>query len=366
MFKNVDFSLLILPVLLSIFGLSTVFSIGADNSLFYKQLGLHVFGLLFALLLIRLDFRFLRSGHYTFVFYSFSIFLLLLLIGLGVVVNNAQSWFRIGGFSLQPVEIAKLALILLLAKFFIKRHVEISHLPTLLVSFVYAAVICVLTLLQPDLGSALVVLFIWGVVVFVSGIPKKYIRGIFALVAIVGVVSWQFLFQDYQKERIFSFLDPTRDIRGSGYNVYQSMIAVGSGGLWGKGINFGSQSKLAYLPEYETDFIFAAFAEEWGFVGVVLCILIFSILIFKILGKAKSMESNFESIFASGVAGYFIIHCGVNIGMNIGLLPVTGIPLPFMSAGGTHILIEWVMLGLLLSMSRHKLRPHTSHSTELF
>jgi rod shape determining protein RodA len=366
MFKNVDFSLLILPVPLSIFGLSTIFSIGTDNTLFFKQLWLHLFGLAFALILIRLDFRFLRSGHYAFIFYTFTILLLVALVSLGVVVNNAQSWFRFGGFSLQPVELAKLGLILLLAKFFYKRHIEISHLPTLFLSFVYAAVVFGLTLLQPDLGSALVVLFIWGLIVFVSGIPKRYILGIFALAALAGGLSWQFLFQDYQKERIFSFLDPTRDIRGSGYNVYQSMIAVGSGGLWGKGINFGSQSKLSYLPEYETDFIFAAFAEEWGFVGAVLCILIFLILIFKILNKGKGMESNFESIFAAGVAGYFIIHSGVNIGMNIGLLPVTGIPLPFMSAGGTHILVEWTMLGLLLSMSRHKLRPHTNHSPELF
>lgn len=366
MLKNVDFPLLILPILLSIFGLSTIFSIGTDNTLFFKQLWLHLFGLSFAVVLIGLDFRFLRGGHYTFIFYTFTIFLLVALVSLGVVVNNAQSWFRVGGFSLQPVELAKLGLILLLAKFFYKRHIEISHLPTLFLSFVYAAIVFGLTIFQPDLGSALVVLFIWGLIVFVSGIPKKYIFGIFALAAVVGVLSWQFLFQEYQKERIFSFLDPTRDIRGSGYNVYQSMIAVGSGGLWGKGINFGSQSKLSYLPEFETDFVFAAFAEEWGFIGAVLCILIFLILIIKILEKSKNMESNFESIFTVGVAGYFIVHVGVNIGMNIGLLPVTGIPLPFMSAGGTHILIEWTMLGLLLSMSRREPRPHTDHSPELF
>lgn len=366
MFKNIDFSLLILPVLLSLFGLSTIFYIGTDNSLFFKQFTLHVLGLVWALLLIRLDFRFLRSGHYTFIFYILAIFLLIALVGLGVVVNNAQSWFRVGGLSLQPVEIAKLALMLLLAKFFYKRYIEISHLPTLLLSFAYAAIVFVLTILQPDLGSALVVLFIWGIIVFVSGIPKKYILSIFVLAILAVGLSWQFLLQDYQKERIFSFLDPTRDIRGSGYNVYQSMIAVGSGGIWGKGINFGSQSKLSYLPEYETDFIFAAFAEEWGFIGAVLCILIFLILILKILEKTKNMESNFESIFAAGVAGYFIIHTSVNIGMNIGLLPVTGIPLPFMSAGGTHVLVEWTMLGLLLSMSRHQLRPLTSHSSELF
>jgi rod shape determining protein RodA len=366
MLKNIDIPLLVLPVLLSVFGLATVFSLGTDNSLFFKQLGLHFSGLVLALVLAGFDFRFLRSGHYAFLFYVFSIFLLTLLVSLGVVVNNAQSWFRLGSFSLQPVEVAKLALMLLLAKFFYKRYVEISYLPTLLLSFLYAAIVFTLTILQPDLGSALVVLFIWGIVVFASGIPKKYIFSIFTIAILVCALSWQLLFQDYQKERVFSFLDPTRDIRGSGYNVYQSMIAVGSGGLWGKGINFGSQSKLSYLPEYETDFVFAAFAEEWGFIGAVFCLIIFLILILKILEKSKKMETNFEGIFAVAVAGYFIVHSGVNIGMNIGLLPVTGIPLPFMSAGGTHVLVEWIMLGLILSMGRNPSRPLTAVASELF
>jgi rod shape determining protein RodA len=245
-------------------------------------------------------------------------------------------------------------------------YLHISYLPTLLLSFLYAAIVFTLTILQPDLGSALVVLFIWGIVVFASGIPKKYIFSIFTIAILVCALSWQLLFQDYQKERVFSFLDPTRDIRGSGYNVYQSMIAVGSGGLWGKGINFGSQSKLSYLPEYETDFVFAAFAEEWGFIGAVFCLIIFLILILKILEKSKKMETNFEGIFAVAVAGYFIVHSGVNIGMNIGLLPVTGIPLPFMSAGGTHVLVEWIMLGLILSMGRNPSRPLTAVASELF
>jgi rod shape determining protein RodA len=365
-FKKVDLSLLVLPLILGVFGMATIFNMGPENSLFYKQLSIHTVGFLLAILLIKFDLRFLRTGHYTFIFYLISVALLLALVVLGATVNNAQSWFRIAGFSLQPVEIAKLALIFLLAKFFLKRHVEISYVPTLLISFLYAALIFALTLLQPDLGSALVVLFIWGVIVFVSGIPKKYILAIFGLATVVVGLSWQFLFQDYQKERIFSFLDPTRDIRGSGYNVYQSMIAIGSGGLWGKGISFGSQSKLAYLPEFETDFIFAAFAEEWGFIGTFISLFLYLILILKILRYGSIMESNFESVFAAGVAGYFIVHSGVNVGMNMGLLPVTGIPLPFMSAGGTHILVEWAMIGVLLSMSKFNSRPNTNQNYFLF
>lgn len=365
-FKNISLSLLIYPFILSIFGLATVFSIGDNNVLFYKQLILQTIGLFLALGIIFFDWRFLRNGHYTFIFFSFATFLLLLLVILGATINGSQSWFRIGGVSLQPVELAKLALIFILAKYFYKRHVEVAYLPTIIYSSFYALLIFILTIFQPDLGSGLVVLAIWGVIVFVSGIPKKYILAILSFACVASFFSWNFFLQDYQKERIFSFVDPTRDIRGSGYNVYQSMIAIGSGGLWGKGINLGSQSKLSYLPEYETDFIFAAFAEEWGYVGVIFCILTYLILILTILNLSKTMETNFETLFCVGVAAYFIVHTGVNIGMNIGLLPVTGIPLPFMSAGGTHILVEWIMLGFIISSSKYKARNFSHSANEVF
>jgi rod shape determining protein RodA len=362
-----DYILLLPPLILSVFGLSTIFSIGTINSLFEKQIALTIIGLVFALILAHIDLSFLKKGQFIFAFFAFNFLLLLLVVGLGKVTNGAQSWFKLFGFSLQPVELAKLALILLLAKFFYKRHVEISYLPTLLLSFFYPALLCFLTLLQPDLGSALVVLGIWGMVVFVSGISKKYILGILALIIATFVFSWFFIFAKYQKDRVLNFVNPTRDIRGSGYNVYQSMIAIGSGGVYGKGINFGTQSKLAYLPEYETDFIFSAFSEEWGFVGSVFCILVFMFLILRILHLVKVAETNFETFVFMGISAYFIIHFTVNVGMNIGLLPVTGIPLPFMSAGGTHVLVEWMMIGILISYSKNRRRINREiHTKELY
>jgi rod shape determining protein RodA len=350
-----------------VFGLSTVFSFGTENSVFIKQLILFAVGFSTALFISFLDLKFLRQGHFIFLFYCFAVSMLLLLVVLGHTINGAQSWFKIFGVSLQPVELAKLALIALLAKFFYKRHFEVSYLPTLFYSSLYGVVIFVLTLLQPDLGSGLVVLGIWGIVVFVSGIPKKYIFALSVLAILVSVFSWSFLLQPYQKERMLNFVDPTRDIRGSGYNVYQSMIAVGSGGMYGKGINFGTQSKLSYLPEYQTDFVFAAFAEEWGYIGVLLCLATFMFLILKILLNSIQVESNFEVLFLVGVSAYFIIHFFVNVGMNIGLLPVTGIPLPFMSSGGTHVLIEWVMIGICISFSKdlRRLRREVNHK-EIF
>lgn len=326
---------------------------GTSNAIFIKQFILFIMGLSTALLISFVDLRFLKQGHFIFMFYCFSVILLLLLVVLGHTINGAQSWFRIFGVSLQPVEFAKLSLIFILARYFYKRHGDVAYLPTLVFSSVYAVLIFILTIFQPDLGSGLVVLGIWGIVVFVSGIPKKYIAGIFVLLAAISVISWNVFLQPYQKSRILNFVDPTRDIRGSGYNVYQSMIAVGSGGLYGKGINFGTQSKLLFLPEYETDFIFAAFAEEWGYVGVILCLTSFLLLILKIIFASRIMESNFEILFLTGVIAYFLIHFVVNIGMNIGILPVTGIPLPFMSSGGSHILLEWVMIGVIISFTRN-------------
>ncbi len=362
-----DYSLLVFPVLLSIFGLSTVFSLGTSNAIFIKQSVLFALGISTSIFISFIDLRFLRQGQFIFLFYCLSVLLLLLLVVLGHTINGAQSWFRIFGVSLQPVEFAKLALIFILARFFYKRHGDVAYLPTLIFSSFYAIIIFILTIFQPDLGSGLVVLGIWGVIVFVSGIPKKYIAGIFVLLAAVSVISWNVFLQPYQKSRILNFVDPTRDIRGSGYNVYQSMIAVGSGGVYGKGINFGTQSKLLFLPEYETDFIFAAFAEEWGYIGVVLCLTSFLFLILKIIFVSLKTESNFEILFIVGVAAYFIIHFCVNVGMNIGLLPVTGIPLPFMSSGGSHIILEWVMIGVIISFTKNVRRLKTEvKSQEIF
>lgn len=354
--KTADYQLLVFPILLSIFGMSTVFSLGTSNMVFIKQLLLFVSGVSIALVISFFDLRFLRQGHFIFFFYTISLVILLLLVVLGHTINGAQSWFKIFGISVQPVEFAKLSLIAILARYFYKRHGDVAYLPTLVLSSLYALLIFILTVFQPDLGSGLVVLGIWGIIVFVSGIPKKYILGIAILLASLVAFSWSFLLFDYQKERILNFTDPMRDIRGSGYNVYQSFIAIGSGGLYGKGINFGTQSKLRFLPEYQTDFVFAAFAEEWGFVGVVLCLITFLIFILKILYNTSYLETNFEILFLIGIGAYFIIHFLVNVGMNLGLMPVTGIPLPFMSAGGSHILVEWLMVGLVISFTKYRRR----------
>jgi rod shape determining protein RodA len=189
--------------------------------------------------------------------------------------------------------------------------------------------------------------------ILVAGIKLRHLLVVFIIGLITFGGMWQFAFQDYQKQRIGTFLNPLSDIQGAGYNAYQSTVAVGSGQLLGKGIGYGTQSKLLFLPEYETDFIFAAFAEEWGLLGVLILFGAFGIVIWRLLYHAVKGASNFETLFASGVAILFVSHFFVHIGMNIGLLPVTGTTVPFLSYGGSHLVTEFVAVGMVLAMRRY-------------
>jgi rod shape determining protein RodA len=175
---------------------------------------------------------------------------------------------------------------------------------------------------------------------------------------VIGGLLWGFVFKPYQKARIMNFLNPLADVRGSGYNAYQSMIAVGSGQVVGKGVGFGTQSRLNFLPEYETDFIFAAFSEEWGFIGSLLVIICYIIILWRITRLAIRGQTNFEILYAVGLGIYFATHIVINIGMNIGILPVTGITLPFMSYGGSHLIAECLGLGILFSLYRYQKGVH--------
>jgi len=225
-------------------------------------------GISFVVFLIasQFEYRVLRRTGVVVGIFGFTLLLLILVTVLGNVVKGAQSWFSLGFASFQPTDLAKLALIFLLAKYLAKRHVEIAHIRHIIVTGVYALIPTVLVLMQPDLGSALVLSGIWFCLVLVSGISKKHLALVLGGAFAVFVLAWLFVLAPYQKDRIKTFIDPLSDIRGSGYNVYQSQIAIGSGGWFGKGVGFGTQSRLEFLPEHQTDFIFAAYSEEWGFV----------------------------------------------------------------------------------------------------
>ena len=351
---KLDWYLILPAILLSIFALFTLISFGEISTRFIKQ-SIWVFaGLIFFIFLQKTDLYILKNRQFIMYVYLISIISLLILFVSGHVAKGAQSWIKLGFLSIQPTDPAKLILIILLAKYFSKRYVEISVFKHVMISGFYAGVLCLLVLLQPDFGSAVTIFSIWAGVIFISGLSKKHMIILAGIGILIMSYSWNYVFKQYQKDRIMNFIHPMRDIRGSGYNQYQAVIAVGSGQFIGKGVGYGTQSKLKFLPEYQTDFIFAAFAEEWGFVGVLIVLILFFILLFRIIYIAMHSDNNFDSLIASGVFIFFGIHILVNIGMNLGVMPITGIPVPFMSYGGSHILIECIALGIVSNISTRK------------
>ena len=220
--------------------------------------------------------------------------------------------------------------------------------------------------MQPDFGSAMIIFFIWFGMVLISGLSWRHLFGLIAMGAVTVALLWAFVFADYQKTRIMTFLNPTADLQGAGYNSNQAKIALGSGQLLGKGVGHGTQSRLEFLPEHETDFIFSTFAEEWGFIGVLFLFTFYFLVVSRIVYIGLRGESNFEILFAGGVAVYFIAHFFVHVGINIGVLPVTGTTLPFMSYGGSHLLAEFTALGILMGLARHNRTTHRSETEREF
>lgn len=348
--------LFLLPVLGA--GLITMKSFTSETSFFSHQLVWIGISFLFLFFFSSINLRFLkRTDFLVTIFLIFSL-LLLFLFFFGSTVKGAQSWFSFGGFSFQPSDMMKLVVILMLAKYFSRRHIEIKNFKHILISGLYALIPFLLVFFQPDFGSAIVIFFIWFGMTLVSGISKKHLLIVVGFMALTFLFLWNFSFEPYQKARIINFVQPLSNIHGSGYNVYQSTIAIGSGQILGKGVGFGTQSRLNFLPEYETDFIFAAFSEEWGFIGVIILFILLGLIIWRILHLSLLGNSNFEILFGLGLSIYFMIHFIINIGMNLGIMPVTGITLPFMSYGGSHLLTEFIGLGILMSMSKYRRVAH--------
>lgn len=358
LFASIDIWLIGAIFLLTLLGLVTMYTFDGDNVYFERQVIWIAIALGALILSIVPDYRFLRTGNATFFLYLATIALLVLVLLIGETVKGAQSRFDFGLFALQPADPAKIVLIAILAKYFSKRHELIGNFQHIFISGIYALFIFGLVFIQPDFGSAMILFSIWFGMILVAGISFRHLALVFFVGLLTFGVMWQFVFLGYQKERIMTFLDPLADIQGSGYNAYQSTIAVGSGQIFGKGVGYGTQSKLQFLPEYETDFIFAAFAEEWGFIGVTLLFALFGVVIWRLLYHAIRGATNFERLFAVGVAILFLAHFTIHIGMNIGLLPVTGTTVPFLSYGGSHLLTEFIAVGMVIAMGRYTKRHY--------
>ncbi len=358
--RGIDWVLFPSTLMLLGAGLFAMNSFVSESYFFNRQLIWIGIALLVFFIFSLIDFRFLRrSGVLIAIFLFLSVVLGVLLV-VGEAVKGSTSWFRFGSVSLQPSDFMKLILVLMLAKYFSRRHVEIANIRHIVISGLYAMVPLILILLQKDFGSTVIIFLIWFGMTIVSGISKKHLLLVITTATVAFGLLWLFAFSANQKARIVSFIQPLADVRGAGYNAFQSTIAVGSGQLWGKGVGYGTQSRLEFLPEYETDFIFAAFAEEWGFVGVMVLFTLFGLVIWRILVIAFKGDSNFESLYGLGLAIIFISHFTINVGMNMGLLPVTGLTLPFVSYGGSHLLMEFMGLGILMGMRRYSRAFHRS------
>jgi rod shape determining protein RodA len=332
---------------------STGFSAAEGRTPFYlKQMQWIVLGLVFMMFIFFVDYRVIVE--YAYIIYSVAIVLLVLVFVIGSSSHGAQRWIGGGFFAIQPSELMKVIIIITLARYFDDhKSNEPYKIKELLIPLVIVAVPFVLILKQPDLGTALMLIVVFVSIVFFMGVDKKSL--IFALASSLVLIptAWHFL-KDYQRERLITFLDPESDPLGSGYHIIQSKIAVGSGEIFGKGFLSGSQTQLKFLPEQQTDFVFSVFAEEWGFIGSIVLIAIFTVIIFWGLKIALQARDLLGTIIAFGVTALISWEVFINIGMVLGILPVVGIPLPFFSYGGSAMLSLMAAMGLLINVSARR------------
>lgn len=359
-FKNTDYVLIVLAVILVAMGIVGIYSAGynsADTTEYQKQIMWFGIGAVFMCITWFIDYKVLGKLSYI----GYGAFLILLVAVLFTTpINNATSWFDLGFFNFQPSEIMKIMYILLLAnvldKINAKGKKQINKLSNLAIVGVLFLVPFLLILKQPDFGTAIVFLFITVFMLFKAGISYKYILIGILILLIVAPLSYMFMLSDYQQNRIKVFLNPELDPLDSGYNAIQSKIAIGSGKFFGTGLLKGTQTQFGYLPVKSSDFIFSAISEEMGFVASIAIVIIYIVMIIRMINISTTAKDNFGSLLAIGIASMYIFHLLENVGMTMGLLPITGIPLLFVSYGGSSMLTSFISLGIMLSISGRRQR----------
>lgn len=357
--KKLDWVLVTATILLVGFGLLSIYSssLGRGDFLnFKKQIFFFGIGIFLMLAVSFLDWRFLREDPYLIlILYFLCLGSLVGLFFFAPEIRGVRSWYKIGQFSIDPIEFTKIVLIILLAKYFSMRHIEMYRIQHILLSGAYVFIPAILTFLQPDLGSILILIALWVGVLIVSGIKLRHFLILCFCGLLIFISGWNFFLKDYQKDRIISFVGtasgwyPTDPLK-TPWSQNQAKIAIGSGGIFGQGLGHGSQTQYGFLPEPQTDFIFAAIAEETGLIGIGILLFLFSLLIWRIMKIAISAQSNFPRLFASGFVIFLISQAFIHIGMNIGLLPIIGLPLPLISYGGSSLVATLIGLGILQSI----------------
>jgi len=349
-FRYFDIYIFGSSTLLLILGLLMIYSttLESPTNLLSRQLVFAVAGFILLFSLAFFDYRKLKKS--TGILYLAIILGLLLVWFLGRDVRGSARWIDLGFFRLQPAEFAKLIMVVVMAKFLDLSGEKLKDLRYVILSAIYVAIPAVLILIEPDLGSALVVLATWGAMLVFSKMNKKHLALLILSAVLLGSFSWFFVLHDYQKNRIYTFMEPQKDPQGKGYNVLQSIIAVGSGSISGRGVGRGLQSQLKFLPERQTDFIFASTAEELGLLGSLFILGMFGVVFTRLIKAARHARDNFGMYLCLGVFFMLLFQVIVNIGMNIGILPVTGIPLPLLSYGGSSLITTMAALGLVQSV----------------
>ena len=348
-FRNLDYVLLTVVLGIIAFGIVIIMSAtgGYFSPIAQKQLIAAVLGFVGMMVVSAVDYSKLEGLIRP--FYVLGIALLLLVLVIGANVKGAQSWIHLGGFALQPSEIMKLVVIVTLANYFAKPGHQVKRLLDLVRPLLIFAIPMVLIMLQPDLGTLLVFVGILFGMLFLAGVPLRH----FFLFSGLGLASmplfWMML-KDYQKNRLLTFLDPSLDPLGAGYNVIQSKIAIGSGHIWGKGLFQGTQASLKFLPEPHTDFIFSVLGEEFGFVGGMALLLLFFVLIWRGAQIAADAKDTFGQLMSAGVVCMLLFHLILNVGGATGIMPLTGLPLPLFSSGGSSVVANMLAIGVLQSV----------------
>lgn len=343
----------VIAIFLVAIGLIALYSIemASDQPNFFnfkKQLVLAGVGITLLIILSLIDYRYLRT--YAWVFYGFGVAVMVALLFFGATIRGTKGWFVVFGQGFQPVELVKIILIITISKLLYTWRAEVGTIRQLLIVGAVAVPLIALVMVQPDAGSAMILLAIALGMLFLTKMKKTHVALVIILLLVVVILSWFVLLKGYQKERILTFFDPARDPWGSGYNIKQSIIAVGSGGLFGRGLGLGSQSRLNFLPAQETDFIFAVISESLGFVGAALLLICLGVLVYRLAVIAQRARDDFSLFLVCGIVIYLVAQAAMNIGMNVGLMPVAGVPLPFVSYGGSSLLMSFVAIGIAQSI----------------
>jgi len=347
--SKIDWWMVLSVSVLVVFGLLLIYSLTWQNdNRFVKQLIFFGVGILFVFLLQFFEVRFWKNT--IFILYIIIVIFLLGLLLFGDTVRGIRGWVSLGPIGFQVAEFAKIIVIFFLAVILEKLHFDLVKWKHVFIVFLVSFLPIFLIILQPDLGSAFIILIASVAMIFYTGLGKKKLVILFFVGALICIIGWFGLLQDYQKQRILTFLSPQSDPLGSGYNVQQAIVAIGSGGMFGRGIGLGTQSQLNFLPEQETDFIFASLAEELGFIGSFTLLLIYLFFLWRIYRSIKESEDLFSRFLLLGILVMFSSQAIINIGMNMGLFPVTGIPLPFVSYGGSSLIVGFVSLGIIQNL----------------